>query len=434
MNGWTREENPDCYEQIHAFLGFIHGNHNGEMDVDGFVQSEYGQELLRRLRLRSRYEQEPVGEETLAYYRSLGLKKEIFQAERYFDRWVLFTPIRQREGRRYPLMIWNHGGDNSIESEEYLLGFTEIAAKEGFLFCMAQNTNEEKTMELIGEIRQRCSVDEGRIYLGGFSQGAVQVHSTYMRHPGTFAACMTTGNDIYRPHDNFNRLYTPEEFAETKKCVVPLLQIAGACEPFWYAPLNDWRPITWNPAGVPEGFDDPSPDSFRHPDRDPQKDPTKLPPEKVLADGRRMAKMYEPEPGADIQAWALERVNRRMELQGCPPRDAKVCIGYRRHPEDELHYAAGIYGDYEAVERYYGYRHYTVEVSSFQRMPVYRWVVVENHCHWPPLTTGRLGWDYMKQFRRRRDTGELERGFSNEETDHPHRRRGVYGCLQHRRF
>ena len=65
-----------------------------------------------------------------AYYETLGLRREIFEEQDYYTRWSLITPLKLEEGERYPVIFWNHGGSNSIECEECITGFPEVAAQQ----------------------------------------------------------------------------------------------------------------------------------------------------------------------------------------------------------------------------------------------------------------------------------------------------------------
>ncbi len=132
----------------------------------------------------------------------------------------------------YPLVFWLHGGGNSIEAEENMTGFTDIAAREGFMLAVPQNTSPDKVSQIIERVARMYPLDRGRVYLAGFSQGGSQSHGAYFRNPEKFAACVTTGNDIWRPWDNFQDNYTEEEIENTRRLRVPLMQFCGQVEPF----------------------------------------------------------------------------------------------------------------------------------------------------------------------------------------------------------
>lgn len=388
-------------KKMEEFCAYLEFASDGNLDLEALLNSEYGSELLRRLKIRFVIEDDP--EQAAAYYETLGLRREIFGGQDYYTHWSLITPLKLEEGERYPVIFWNHGGSNSIECEECMTGFPEVAAREGVLLVLLQNTNSDNVVRVLELLKERYPVDSERVYIGGFSQGATQAQSAYHHHPELFAGCVTSGNDILRPWDNFNVVYTEGELARLKELCVPMIQMVGLCEPSSFVPLNSWKPRVVFP-GKPKG----EADSCRRPGKHADLDPTRI--HLPAVDGKpiwRMADVYKPPKDADIGRWAMERVNRRLELLGCEPREVEKCLSYAGQEGDDLHRLIGIYGDYEAVEQYYGYRHYTVGVNNRAGYEVYRIVAVENSPHWPQLTIGEQGWKFLSQFRRDSRTGAL---------------------------
>lgn len=394
-NRWSAEENLAHFEKIADFAAYLRTTNNGNMDVDAFCNSDYGQELARRIQIRSQIENNPM--EAECYYSGLGVRKELFEADNYFTRWALFTPLKKAE--KMPLIVWNHGGNNAIEAEECLHGFVDLAAEKGFCICMAQNTNPDNILRIISLIRDKESIDEKRIYIGGFSQGGTQAIGAMTHHSEVFAGCFTSGVDIYRPWDNFDVRYTPEELDALREKHIPMLQVTGDCEPFWYAPLNDWKPITWNltaPKCRPGAQD-----SFVHPGRNNDLDPTRITDpakgktEPMLDTGKgqqwRMTSMYEPGLEDDPAEWMVDTVNRRMELLNCEPRNKEKMLS----PQNEIQRVTGIYGDREWTEVHFGLKHWMVDIRDRESRPGYRFVVVENSTHWPQLMLANMVCDYF---------------------------------------
>ncbi|MGN0999378.1 MAG: hypothetical protein ACI4PO_07490 [Faecousia sp.] len=400
-----------CWNEadLNAFHGYLYTVNNGKMDVEGFLDSPYGQELANRLQIRARIQEDH--EKAKEYYASIGLTKEYHDWEDYYTRWTLLVPMERRE--KMPLLIYLHGGGNSIEAEENMTGFAQIAAKEGFLLACPQNTNPEKVESIIEVVGNRYPLDESRIYLAGFSQGGAQTHASYFRHPERFAGAVTSGDSIWNPWDVFEEKYTEAELEKTRQCVIPLMMLCGQCEPFAYAPLNDYRPTPFGTNGKPWG----SPDTFSNVGMDFDLDPTRI---HDLSKGKfdaafgkpeahkwRTARKLVPTPEEDPGRWNLNRVNTRMRLLGCQERDVEKCLSFRSLHQDELHYITGIYGDTETIDYHYGYRHYTVGINGAGNREVFRFVVVQNSPHWPPLAMGELGWNFLKKYRRDTNTGKL---------------------------
>lgn len=400
-----------CWEEpdLKAFHGYLYTVNNGKMDVEGFLDSPYGAELAARLGIRGQIQENH--EKAIEYYATIGLKKEYHDWKDYYTRWTLLVPMGRTE--EMPLIIYLHGGGNSIEAEENMTGFAQIAAREGFMIACPQNTNADRIGQIMEAVKERYPLDEGRVYLAGFSQGGAQTHSAYMRHPHIFAGVVTSGDSIWNPWDPFEVNYTDKELENTRRCVVPLMMLCGQCEPFAYAPLNDYQPVPFGANGRHWG----SPDTFSNVGKNPDVDPTRI---HDLSKGKfdaafgkaedhkwRTARKLLPKPGEDPGRWNLDRVNTRLRLLGCQERDVEKCLSFRQLHQDELHYITGIYGDAEEIQYHYGYRHYCVGISDERNREVFRYIVVQNSPHWPQLAMGELGWKFLKKYRRNTKTGEL---------------------------
>jgi len=403
LDYWSKETNPEMGAKFEAFREYLEVAHDGTMDIEALLDSEYGEALAKILQTRFTYEEDPVGEATLAYFRELGLKKEIYEDEDFYARWEILTPLAMYEdvgqnyksNWNYPLVIANHGGSNTIEAEEFCFGLPQIAAKEGFMVLYLQNTNWQNVDRVLGIIAEKYPLDKERVYMTGYSQGGYQVTSTYFRIPEKLTAVAPCGNDIYRTYDNFNVPFTVEETVRLKAAVVPFMQIVGCCEASGFVPVNDWKPRKdW---GRESGGE-----PYVNPRWDDKKDPTR-----IHGGRRRFSDMPEPPEGVDKHRWMIERLNMRMDALGCEPRDKSQCIGYLDTPEDELHHVLGFYGDEEKIEYYYGYKHYTVNIWNRDGINAFRYVAVENSPHCVPVMTGPLVWDFFRQFRRDQVTGKI---------------------------
>jgi pimeloyl-ACP methyl ester carboxylesterase len=405
---WNTELNRETGKQFEEFHRYLYALNDGSMNVEGLLATPYGDELARRLLIRCRIENDP--KEAEKYYASIGLKCEFHAPEQYFDRWKLFIPLELEKDRRYPLLFWNHGGGNSIESEETMTGYLQIAAREGFLLAMLQNTNADQVLRVLDYAAQNYPVDTQRVYMGGFSQGSAQCHSCYTHHPGKIAAVALTCSDLFRPWDNFDELYTQQELDALKEQIVPLSLQVGACEPFPFAPLNDWHKNRMNP--IPREMRG-RPDDFEHPGKNQDMDPTRIttPGKGRYEPGRpnvaRMANMYEPSEGEDPHVWSVRRANRRLELLNCAPRDVERCAQYFFDADSAIHKATGIYGDQESVETLLGVKHYIVRIKNRDGLDAFQYIVTENNPHWPQVTAAELGWAFLKRFRRDPSTGKI---------------------------
>lgn len=397
LDYWSHETNPETGLKFEAFRGYLDTAHNGYCNVDALISSEYGRKLTELLQLRFTYEEDPVGEACLEYYRSIGLKKEMREDEDYYTRWAVFSPLEAGSKKvKYPVVFVNHGGSNPIETDEFSFNIMEAAGRDKFIVVYLQNTNWENLDRVLSIVLEEYTADSERIYMTGYSQGGYQVTSTYFRIPERFAAAAPCGNDIYRTWDNFNVPYTETETRHLTETFLPIMQVNGQYEASSFAPVNDWYPRKdWGPQ-VPRGKE------YVPPRRDDRRDPTR-----IVGGRRAFSDMPVPPEGKDKHLWMMERLNMRMATLGCAPRDAGKCISYLDTPEDELHHVIGFYGDEEHIEKLFGYKHYMLDIHNKDGIDAFRYVVVENCPHWPLVTQGELTWAFMKNFKRDGRTGRI---------------------------
>lgn len=409
---WFENPDPVMQKKFDQFLNYLRLSHDGNMDMDAFLDSAYGAEFTRRLQVRFRYEDDAMGEAALAYYCSIGLKKEMHDAEDYYSRWVIFTPLTalrpENAAKKYPLVISQHGGGSSIETDEFSTGFTEIAAKEEFFLLIAQNTNWDSINSILNRVLENYPVDPGRVYMSGLSQGGSQTNTCLFRMPHRFAAVAPNSCDFIRTSDNFDIPFTPEEFQRVTDTVVPVLYTTGANDASYYVPLNQWQPRKgW---GGKLG----DPETYKPAERDNEKDPTWIhDPTKGYRDAARKKMEREPNwwmchpmrPGEDEdpRIWAINRVNLRLKTLGCKEVDMVRCLAYTDPQTDTFHHLLGIYGDKESIEEYTGCKHYILNNFNSEGINTFRMVVVENFPHWQSVHMAQLCWDFFRRFRRTED-------------------------------
>ena len=136
----------------------------------------------------------------------------------------LFVPLGYDATRRYPLLLWLHGGNGrGSDNVRQLNGGNQIgthffAGKQAQLkFPMfvlvpqcptGQNWSDpdlnqptewlELAMSALADVRKQFSIDPDRLYLAGQSMGGLGVWSTLQAYPGKWAAAV-----ILAAYDNF---------------------------------------------------------------------------------------------------------------------------------------------------------------------------------------------------------------------------------------
>jgi len=136
----------------------------------------------------------------------------------------LFVPLGYDANRKYPLLLWLHGGDGrGSDNVRQLNGGNQIAAHffagkqvqlKFPMFVLLpqcpsnQNWSDpelnqptkwlELTMDALADVQKQFSIDPGRIYLAGQSMGGLGVWSTLQAYPRKWAAAV-----ILCAYDNF---------------------------------------------------------------------------------------------------------------------------------------------------------------------------------------------------------------------------------------
>lgn len=403
---YSREKNPETGAWYEYERSAMEAAHNGTADLDALLATEYGELMTESLSLKLRFGGPDGCQESIRYLAGFGVREELHDDGDFFSRWSMFLPddVENDSRKKYPLIIVNGGPP---EKTAFDFGFYKICKKERFLYMSCRNHNWEHISELLETVTPMYPVDRERVYICGFSYMGYQATSTFTHVPYKFAAAAPCGNDIFRPQDNFLVPYTDDELASLRHHLVPFIQLVGASEASNFVPLNDWhiRAHWGNP---------PRPDGLLKLWRDPRDiqmlDPT-INPIRRRPDGTIQSTppsaMPAPPEGMDRHIWMLSRLNKRLDLLRCEPRNMEQCISYLEKPEDELHHVLGFYGDTEEIREIYGLKHYIVNIFNHDGLNAFRYICLDNYPHFVPPAGGPLIWEFFKQFRRDKATGAI---------------------------
>lgn len=379
-------------EKFAQLVQALRCSHNGDCDINALLNTEYGMQAKELAMLRFRFEEDPAGEDCLSFYRRLGIRKELHDEGAFYDRWAMFIPHELKSGCKYPLIFWNHGGGNPIETDEFSIHLTQMVQKEQILVCMLQNTNAQNVDRMIEELSAAYPVDLERIYVMGYSQGGQAAHAALIRLPEKLAAVSAGGCDAFPLWDNLDVRYTLEEIDHLRDTFVPVMQIAGRYEFLNLLPHNQWKNIKLWENGV-------SVNPYHNPRHDLAADPTNPP-------GKRADKPKPPK-NTDPDWWKVQKLNLRLITQGCKPVDTAQCIAYQNDTGNEVRHVLGFCGNREEVREYGGVKHYLSDTCRADGMLAYRYIGVDNSPHWPPVMMAELSWEFFRQFRRDTATGKI---------------------------
>ena len=119
--------------------------------------------------------------------------------------WFTHVPssVKEKPEKKVPLLMFFHGGSDNPEEAAEMSKFHELGEKEGFITVYPWGTNRTQwncnmlddeaddvsfAISLIRYMIANYPVDETRIYLSGFSNGAAQAQVVAMTHPELIAA------------------------------------------------------------------------------------------------------------------------------------------------------------------------------------------------------------------------------------------------------
>ncbi|MGO9112650.1 MAG: hypothetical protein ACLP9L_25745, partial [Thermoguttaceae bacterium] len=215
-------------------------------DLDRLINSLMGESLVVMFENFIKYTNE-MDPELLKHYANLGkgLKKELFQADAYMERWSCYTPLSmykpEGKDRKYPFMFLLHGGNCSIEWEE-ANGFLPLAARDEVIVVAPQNHSVSNVMRILSEVKSKYPVDESRIYSMGYSQGGNQTNLVTLAHPEIFAACAPGPSPFPGGGAAGSQGFSDEVIQNFRKYTLPMISVGGQTEFTYIFPLTGDRP------------------------------------------------------------------------------------------------------------------------------------------------------------------------------------------------
>ena len=105
--------------------------------------------------------------------------------------YLAYYPKDLFESGPAPLLLAFHGGGDSAFHIAWVSGWWRVAMRNRFLLVCVENhlnLTATETMELIGRLKQKYTIDSDRIYASGFSMGGCKTWDLYQEYPQAFAA------------------------------------------------------------------------------------------------------------------------------------------------------------------------------------------------------------------------------------------------------
>ena len=328
---------------------FLKSHGNTSYDFEHFVNSEFGEIYARYAHLGATYP-DNMDENLLAYWREIGMEKTLVRPEGAEDNqqdYYVYTPVDMDAAAQYPLVIVNHGGGANARSCESF-GWIDVAAQEKLILVMAEDTEAESLRRILDEVKAAYPVDESRVYLTGSSQGARRSKKFAGLYPNEIAAIAP----MNAPFAFFDGDGDAQQLAALK---MPIIITTGSADKYYILPVHEEGNDAasshgsfegWNTLVTMQGFE-----------------------EYVIT--------------AEESAALLEQTTNLLE-----------------------HYT-GLRLPEAIVYNHINNRTFQCNFTNGDGVTMLSLVIEENGSHDPIGYDAQISWDYMKQFARDTQTGEL---------------------------
>ncbi len=201
-----------------------------DFDVDALINSEMGEGIITRLKNVILYEE--TDEEVMAYWDSLGIQKELFNADDEEEKYAVYTPysILEDTENTYPLVFCLHGGGDPIYTVE-AYGYAQLGATENYITVMPQDCSVDSIVELLDFMEENYPVDETRVYSVGISAGGSASYRLATTVPELFAAITACGQPLV-----YNGSVTAEDISDLGG--VAVYNICGQYDAYGHYPFT----------------------------------------------------------------------------------------------------------------------------------------------------------------------------------------------------
>ncbi len=350
-----------CLADHHSQMGGTAAD-GTEFDFDALVNSPLGESIISTSKNFILYSDE-YGAQEYEYWESLGIRKEMHDFDDKDHKWATFTPMEAYEeenaDKTYPVLFVFHGGNNPIYAAE-TYGYAQLAAKEGFICVMpwAQNGgsgDEEEGTTLDAEVdrimeilREEYPIDESRIYAAGYSLGGRSTVREAVKHPNMFASITVGGHNLGGIRQGETYSFAEEEWDALNE--TPILQLDGE---------HEMR------IKLPYGYDVTGEDS----------------------------------PNALNRWFEINGIDREVTLEECQE--------IVNTTDDYAQKMLGLEADEIYTQYYDGTAFYTADFYNEDGVNMIKIINVDGMIHWMTQSMAQASWNFMSQYARDTETGEL---------------------------
>lgn len=237
------------------------GNREKGYNLEEFKETQMCKDMLSALSNYFIYTDADQDNEAITnYWASKGVTKIYHDLDDPERQWAVYMPnglyFEADEDYEYPVVFCLHGGNNTIlMTESY--GWSELAGKEGFITVIpwAQaysggdidaNLIVEEIPRIMEVLREEYNIDETRIYASGFSAGGRSCINALMAYPDLFAAgaiqptsLFPSGEEaVYANDSGYKTVFSYEDFERITEYTMPLIIYGGTFESCWPISLD----------------------------------------------------------------------------------------------------------------------------------------------------------------------------------------------------
>ena len=338
---------------------------NEKYNHEAFVDSQMGDAVISLLEPFIIFDDED-GKAVKKYWERFGLKKDVHDKESAAPDWnkySVFTPKEADEDRdrKFPCIIYVHGsrlGGTKIFCEESS-GIAAMAAKYRLICALPDNNTIDGVMRLYEKLIKDYPVDPSRIYLGGFSSGALCSVDVGFKHPEMFAGI-------------FSLMATPttQEFdaeaaERAKEYGLPFIGVGGTGEMITQFPYCEFN--------------------IKRPD-----------------EVERHKNNFYMKPEGRVQG-----LNAQLTANGLKTSTLEEMRSYVSKSDKKEIKAIGVNAPHSHTENILGAEHYFAEYQNEDGIPLVKLVAVEGLPHHPAPTAYDIVWDFFQKFSRNPETKKL---------------------------
>lgn len=327
-----------------TFYNFLFMHANSSFDVEKFMNSEIGEDFATHANLQLTWP-DNMNEGLLEYWRNAGMEKILETEGDSADDCYVYVPVDLEEGKTYPMVLVNHGGGTVARTSE-AYGWIELAGREGIILMMAENTEPENLHTWMGKIMEKYPVDPSRVYSTGSSQGGMYSKQLAGLYPKEIAAIAPM---------NISFTFNPETDGDPevlKELKMPMLFVAGTADVY--------HPLPMSQAG-------------------------------------------------NANMGSFEGWNNLVDLQGVPEYaiTAEESAELVNSSLNLLEYYTGLRLPEAQIHDYINHRAFQCDFPGEDGVALLSVVIEENGIHDPLYGDVEYAWNFLKQFSRNTETGEL---------------------------